>query len=54
MLYQLSHVRAFATQAARLRSETLAEAMAGVQTCPRQSECEYAEQPIMITTGRLP
>ena len=41
-------------KAARVRSETLAEAMAGVQTCPRQSESEYAELPIMITTGRLP
>jgi hypothetical protein len=43
MLYQLSHVRASCNQAARVRSETIAEAKAGVQTCPRRTEWERAK-----------
>ena len=34
MLYQLSHVRASCNHR-RVRSETLAEAKAGIQTCPQ-------------------
>jgi hypothetical protein len=37
MLYQLSHVRASCNQPARVRSETIAEAKAGVQTRSRLS-----------------
>jgi hypothetical protein len=52
MLYQLSHVRASCNQAARVRSETIAEAMAGVQTCSQTAPGSDANQRTMITADR--
>jgi hypothetical protein len=43
MLYQLSHVRASGNQPARVRSETIAEAKAGVQTWSRGPQHQCAE-----------
>jgi hypothetical protein len=52
MLYQLSHVRASCNHAARVRSETIAEAMAGVQTCSQTAPVSDANEPTMITADR--
>src|SRR5215216_5135179 len=51
MLYQLSHVRTSCNQPARVRSETIAEAKAGVQTWSHPARRSGRRSARMITSA---